>query len=184
MFYGTTKPTFNKLHLLHKKFISLSSYLSLHSHFTSLGFTPNPTPLLSILYGRICKFLLRIAWTLGQFQVISMISPHPLRNLEVYHHNLNRILSFNKTISNCNLIDLGFNGPKFTWTNSRNKSKLILERLDRFMANPDWLKFYPKAVVYHLSRTYSDHCPLILDTNTSSSLKINKKTIVELNKCG
>lgn len=37
---------------------------------------------------------------------------------------------FKNTINSCNLIDLGFNGPKFTWINKR-KNNPISERLDR-----------------------------------------------------
>lgn len=66
-----------------------------------------------------------------------MISPHPLRNLGGLPPNLNHIFNFTKTVSNCNLIALGYNDLRFTWTNNRNKSKLILEKLDKFMAIPD-----------------------------------------------
>lgn len=40
-------------------------------------------------------------------------------------------------INNSGLIDLGFKGSKFTWTNKRyrNRKSLILERLDRCLAN-------------------------------------------------
>lgn len=81
--------------------------------------------------------------------------------------NLNDILIFNKVINNCNLIDLGYNSLKFTWTNRRNHNQLIFERLDRFLANPARLNFFYKALVHHLPKTFSDHCPLVLDTNPS-----------------
>ena len=47
------------------------------------------------------------------------------------HINLNRALEFKACLDNCNFLDLGFSGPKFTWTNKRPISSLILERLDR-----------------------------------------------------
>ncbi|KAJ7971755.1 Endonuclease/exonuclease/phosphatase [Quillaja saponaria] len=38
---------------------------------------------------------------------------------------------------NC-LIDLGFPGPKFTWTNGRKGRALIRKRLDKVLCNSDW----------------------------------------------
>lgn len=43
--------------------------------------------------------------------------------------NHKQISDFNKLFNHCNLIDLGFTGPKFTWTNHRSNSQLIMERL-------------------------------------------------------
>lgn len=39
---------------------------------------------------------------------------------------------------------------------------MILERLDRIVANYAWLNLYPEAYVHHLPRTHFDHCPLLL----------------------
>ena len=54
-------------------------------------------------------------------------------------------------------------GPKYTWTNKRQISDLILERLDRCFANPVWRILYPEAVVTHLPRTFSDHHPVLIE---------------------
>ena len=50
--------------------------------------------------------------------------------------NLNRAIYFKGCLDSCNLIDLGFSGPKFTWSNQRQVTDLILEQLDRCFANP------------------------------------------------
>lgn len=64
----------------------------------------------------------------------------------------------------CELLDLGFQGSNFAWWNKRfkDKSKLIRERLDRFLATDDWIYTFPDAHAKHLSQTHSDHCPLLL----------------------
>ena len=49
--------------------------------------------------------------------------------------NLNRALEFKKCLDDCNMIDLGFTGPKYTWANRRPITSLILERIDRCFAN-------------------------------------------------
>lgn len=69
--------------------------------------------------------------------------------------NLNRAIEFNKCIDSCNLLDLGFFGPKFTWSNLRQVFDLILERLDRCFANPSWRILYLVALVTHLPRVFS-----------------------------
>ena len=68
--------------------------------------------------------------------------------------NLNKALEFKECLENCNFLDLGFAGPKFTWINKRPVTSLILERLDRCFANPSWRMLYPEAIVTHLPRTF------------------------------
>lgn len=46
--------------------------------------------------------------------------------------NINRSLLFKECLDACNMVDLGFLGPRYTWSNLREVSRLISERLDRF----------------------------------------------------
>lgn len=50
---------------------------------------------------------------------------------------------------------------------------MILERLDRIVANYEWLNIYPEAHVHHLPKTHSDHCPLLLTLNKNTYPKSN-----------
>lgn len=77
--------------------------------------------------------------------------------------NLNKALEFKECLDNCKFLDLGFVGPKFTWTNKRPITSLILERLDRYFANPSRRILYHKTVVIHLPRTFSNHCPILIE---------------------
>lgn len=77
--------------------------------------------------------------------------------------NLNRSNQFLNCLNYCNLIDLGFKGSRYTWTNNHKCGSTILERLDRCLANFDWNVLFPNSLVTHLPRTHSDHCPLLLN---------------------
>uniref|UniRef100_A0A2N9GI95 Reverse transcriptase domain-containing protein n=1 Tax=Fagus sylvatica TaxID=28930 RepID=A0A2N9GI95_FAGSY len=71
---------------------------------------------------------------------------------------------FRDVLDDCGFVDLGFNGPKFTWTNNR-MGDMTWERLDRAVATPEWLLRFPSAQVYHLDVRWSDHKPLWVSTN-------------------
>ncbi|GAV58997.1 Exo_endo_phos domain-containing protein [Cephalotus follicularis] len=73
--------------------------------------------------------------------------------------SLTRCLKFQENLNRCGLIDLGFNGPCFTWTNCRKGLENVQVRLDRCLANPSWKEFFPEALLNHLPRTHSDHNP-------------------------
>jgi hypothetical protein len=69
------------------------------------------------------------------------------------------------------LVDLGFVGNRFTWSNHREGSFNIRERLDKGLANQNWVHLFPNSLVNHIPATQSDHCPLLIST-TGSYLNI------------
>uniref|UniRef100_A0A2N9HWM2 CCHC-type domain-containing protein n=1 Tax=Fagus sylvatica TaxID=28930 RepID=A0A2N9HWM2_FAGSY len=73
-----------------------------------------------------------------------------------------RMSAFRDCLNMCNLLDLGFNGPRFTWTNKR-PSGLVMEKLDRVLCNPTWKHLFEEASVLHLLRASSDHNPILVD---------------------
>lgn len=62
------------------------------------------------------------------------------------------------------LIDLGFNGPRFTWRGTRNNS-LVQERLDQGLVNRPWQVQWPNMTVTHEVVKALDHCPLVINTD-------------------
>ena len=52
--------------------------------------------------------------------------------------SVSRSLLFKECLDKCNMIDIGFGGPCFTWTNRREVQALIQERIDRYFVNPNW----------------------------------------------
>lgn len=77
--------------------------------------------------------------------------------------NIGKMISFNNFLNSCTLIDLGFSGPLFTWTNNRDHGKTDRTRIDRCHANSLWLQLFPNSFVSHLPRTHSDHYPILLN---------------------
>lgn len=73
-----------------------------------------------------------------------------------------RLASLWNCFTACNLLDLGFSGPKFTWTNNRRGQGKIRERLDRAVCNPACRLKFPYHFVKYLPRTHSDHHPLLI----------------------
>ena len=69
--------------------------------------------------------------------------------------------AFRDVLDDCGFVDLGFTGPEFIW-HSRRYGHLIWERLDRGVANYDWLAKFLAASVRHLHCFSSDHRPIKL----------------------
>jgi hypothetical protein len=72
------------------------------------------------------------------------------------------MLAFQQALEEGDLTDLGFVGPKFTWSNCQEGVALIRERLDRGVANRAWRNAFPDAEVCVEASACSDHAPLLL----------------------
>ncbi|WMV13660.1 hypothetical protein MTR67_007045, partial [Solanum verrucosum] len=104
-----------------------------------------------------------IPWrTVGDFNVITDLD----EKLGGIPYNMRKSLEFIGVIEACGLMDLGFNGPKFTWSNQRGINFRIWKRLDRAMVNDKWLQHMPHTSITHLPSVGSDHCPLLMEMNT------------------
>ncbi|XP_056697424.1 uncharacterized protein [Spinacia oleracea] len=77
-------------------------------------------------------------------------------------YRANQSRDFTNFVDAAGLIDLGFSGCPFTWTNARDGIEMIKEMLDRALANPKLLDLFPQTKVHHLPRTNSDHAPIII----------------------
>ena len=88
--------------------------------------------------------------------------------------SVNRSLAFKDCLDGCNMVDMGFAGPRYIWTNKRDVNNLILERIDRYFMNPDWCVLYPDAKVTHLPRCHSDHCPVLMEAIPNCTQAPNK----------
>jgi ribonuclease HI len=73
-----------------------------------------------------------------------------------------QMVAFRQTLEFCELTDLGYRGPKFTWSNCQEGSNFIKERLDRGVANAEWRDLFPNSAILVEAILCSDHAPLIL----------------------
>lgn len=76
---------------------------------------------------------------------------------------------FQGFIAATGLIDAGYEGAKYTWTNNQIGSSHIKARLDRVMVNASWIQGNKSVKVKHLYRGPSDHSPMLLQFNTAVS---------------
>ncbi|GMJ10541.1 hypothetical protein like AT1G43760 [Hibiscus trionum] len=71
---------------------------------------------------------------------------------------------FRSAIQDCDLSDLGYNGRWYTWEKGKFAATNVRERLDRGLANPAWWDLFPQFRVSHIPHSFSDHCPVLVDT--------------------
>lgn len=63
---------------------------------------------------------------------------------------------FENVVQHCRLLDMGFQGPKFTWCNKRDEGN-INKKLDRFLVNETWLHKRTQAYGVFEAGGISDH---------------------------
>ncbi|KAL5819516.1 hypothetical protein ACOSQ4_023358 [Xanthoceras sorbifolium] len=73
------------------------------------------------------------------------------------------IRNFRSLLYDCDLFDLGFRGPSFTWSNKQEGSNLIQERLDRCLCDLSWHCLFGESKVTNLGFWRSDHRPILLE---------------------
>ena len=85
------------------------------------------------------------------------------------HKPLHPMVDFQSALLFCRLIDLGYSGYRFTWWNGRVEKAFVEERLDRACASVEWSELHLRANVNHLTASYSDHDPILLDITSVSA---------------
>lgn len=73
-----------------------------------------------------------------------------------------KAMSFLNFIDFNNLLDLNFSGLVITWCNNQRGLARHWARLDRCLVNLDQISLFKSYSLKHLSRSFSDHSPLIL----------------------
>ena len=74
----------------------------------------------------------------------------------------------NAIIESLNLREIVLSGRQFTWASRRENP--TFEKLDRVLASVDWEQKFPLVSVRALSRTGSDHTPLLINSGEQAHL--------------
>lgn len=77
------------------------------------------------------------------------------------------------------LLDVSYSEVSFTWEKGNLPETNIRERLDRGIANEEWLKMFLQYCLKHLPHSISDHCPILIQ-NESIKWKRDKMRRFEI----
>lgn len=68
------------------------------------------------------------------------------------------------------LIEVQYNGSKFTWTNFQEGERRIFRKLDWCFANQSWYKNRQDPVCYVLNCNVFDYCGILVDIKQSTRM--------------
>ncbi|OIT31321.1 hypothetical protein A4A49_31488 [Nicotiana attenuata] len=134
---------------------------------------------ISVIYAKCKPVLRRPLWdnlrnksittstpwcAIGDFNVIASID----EKIGGLPYQISKSMDFLSVIEDCGFTDLGFYGPRYTWSNGRGPCAIVWKRLDRGLVNDNWLTSYPATTISHLASTGSDHSPLLMEMHARS----------------
>lgn len=102
---------------------------------------------------------------LGDFNNIVNMKEKVGGNININIHMIN----FNNFLNEGNLISISTTGVPFTWSNGHKDNTIIFERLDKVIANMNWLNSFPSATLHNYPIFGSDHSPILLETSSYRS---------------
>ena len=69
---------------------------------------------------------------------------------------------FRNTLEECQLSDLRYFGPRYTWYNARDDEGFTQERLNRAIANHEWCSIFKEVDVNIMVARSSDHALVMI----------------------
>jgi hypothetical protein len=73
-----------------------------------------------------------------------------------------QIEQFKNCMDECGLVDVGFSGPMFTWSNKQEDEHLVRVRLDRAVVNGECQELFNDCTVENIVTTTSDHYAILI----------------------
>ncbi|OMO53937.1 reverse transcriptase [Corchorus capsularis] len=90
---------------------------------------------------------------------------------------INRVLKFRNRWNDCNLLDAGSSGSKFTWRRRVGGRVVLQEKLDRVLWNLAALTELTDAKIMNLPCLCSDHHPILLDFNCIQKAPLKNRPV-------
>ena len=81
---------------------------------------------------------------------------------------------FRDAIDEFGFLDMGYKGNPFMWKKFYQSGKTILERLDRSLANNEWLVRFGGSSMHHLTCRISDHSPILILPEILEAVNLEK----------
>lgn len=101
----------------------------------------------------------------------------PFENLGGNDRDVRMMFDFRDTIRECELMDLGWKGQAFTWSNRRYGPHFIEERLDQFLYNRIWSNMFHETAAETLALLTSYHNSIIMNIKEKGrGIRFYKKT--------
>ncbi|XP_060195312.1 uncharacterized protein LOC132624568 [Lycium barbarum] len=82
---------------------------------------------------------------------------------------LAEVTDFQNCIDNCGLEEMANSGNTYTW--SDKQAARIFSKIDRVLVNGEWVDQMPTITAHVLPEGISDHCPIVVQSLQSSSIK-------------
>ncbi|XP_060183152.1 uncharacterized protein LOC132613118 [Lycium barbarum] len=106
-----------------------------------------------------------LPWLIGGYFNVIMNEEEKIGGLPVYPAEYE---DFAFCVNSCELSEVEFRGSPFTWWNGRAGHDCIFKRLDRILVNQQFQDWLGNMSMEHLSRTRSEHAPLLLSASDQS----------------
>ncbi|XP_033129527.1 uncharacterized protein LOC108872236 [Brassica rapa] len=71
-------------------------------------------------------------------------------------HDSSGMRDFQEVVNYCSLVDMSYQGPRFTWSNKRDNG-VICKKLDRTLMNEVWMRLFPQSYCVFDAGGCSDH---------------------------
>ncbi|KAL2932562.1 hypothetical protein RDABS01_000300, partial [Bienertia sinuspersici] len=75
------------------------------------------------------------------------------------------VQQFRSVVDELGLKDIPMEGHFYTWSNRRDGDDFLEEKLDRVLANNEWLNFFPDSCANTITWDGSDHFPIVVKSN-------------------
>ncbi|CAI9102519.1 OLC1v1000801C1 [Oldenlandia corymbosa var. corymbosa] len=144
----------SKIWVFHNKFYTVNRLQVREQamHF-EVGYVPLQTNfLVTAVYAMSQKVERRSLWSLEEYSGNSI-------------QDYDAIDEFNQCIEANNLMEAHYVGDEFTWGGTRTTG-WVSKKLDHILFSQEWMEIFPRVSIELLSRTISDHSPLLLRFDT------------------